>query len=62
LPGRPNGVQSNQTPPYWGSLKNGSAMGVAMYPGAMALIRMPYSAHSAASDLVRWTTAALDVL
>src|SRR6218665_879205 len=33
-----------------------------MYPGAMALTRMPTGAHSTASDFASWVTAALDAL
>src|SRR3954447_21901733 len=37
-------------------------MSVRTYPGATALTRTPYGAHSAASDFVRWCTAALEAL
>src|SRR3954447_18930734 len=37
-------------------------MSVRTYPGATALTRTPSGAHSAASDLVRWCTPALDAL
>src|SRR6185312_6009311 len=37
-------------------------MSVRTYPGATALTRTPKGAHSAASDLVSWCTAALEAL
>ena len=37
-------------------------MGVRMYVGAIALTLTPRAAHSAASDLVSWCTAAFEAL
>src|SRR3954466_91131 len=37
-------------------------MSVLTYHGGTALTRIPYGAHSTASDLVRWWTAAFDAL
>ena len=44
------------------SSRASSFSAVSMYPGDIVLTRMPCCAHSAAKDLPRWMTAALEAL
>src|SRR5262245_5177101 len=61
-PIRAIGVPPIQASYICGLFLTNALRGVAIYVGATALTRTPRAPHSAASDLVKWCTAAFEAL